>query len=346
MYHDSAFYKSTFQNFINMTHQKTVKEINNKLSELTHRFEKLSSSDEIHLIDVDILLEMMREIYLKTSLLKEPANTDEIMIIPASPMRIEQPDQPKSDFDFNPSPIPQIPEPEVSRENAPDPDWSEEEVPENNSPVFTEETQDEEAFQPETEKSEIETDYYHRETAQRQPEPIFPQPEIVKQEPELVQPKAEYIPHEPEVMQPPAPEPIEPHTPPPSSYHPPRPAQHQPDLFGSGSLSDKYKTEAPSLNDKITTGKPDHTLADKMNLVPISDIKSAIGINEKFQFINELFDGSPQLYNETIALLNNCAGADAAHEVFRDFQIRHNWDTDNKAFLKFREYMERRYLHS
>lgn len=345
-YHDSAFYKSTLPNFINMTHQETVKDINNKLSELTRQFEKLSSSDEIHLIDIDILLEMMRELYLKTSLLKEPVKTDEIIAVPALPISTEQHDQSDSDFDFNSTSTPKFPEPELSHEAEPEAEWPEEVAAEDNTPILSQESHYEEPSQSEIESPEIETAHPHQEITQSRPEPIYPQPEIVKQESQIVQPKAEYTPRESEIIHPPAPEPMEPTPQAPPSYYSPKPPVHQPDLFGSGSLSDKYKTEAPSINDKITTGKPDHTLADKMNLVPISDIKSAIGINEKFQFINELFDGSSQQYNEAIALLNSCTGSDSAHALFHDFQLRHNWDSENKVLLKFREYMERRHLNS
>ena len=350
MYHDSAFYKSTFQNFINMTHQKTVKEINNKLSELTHRFEKLSSSDEIHLIDVDILLEMMRELYLKTSHLKDPVKTEEITIAP-EPIHLVPPIpkvEAEREPDFVPPSILNIPESVSTHDEEMEVESLEEAVPEGNTPVFSQASLYDEEPEPETEKPEIETAHPQQEIEQRQPEVMFPQPKIVKQETEIVQPKVEYPPREPEVVQPPIPEPFKPPAPtaPPPSYYPPKPAVHQSDLFGSGSLSDKYKTGATSINDKVTTGKPDHTLADKMNLVPISDIKSAIGINEKFQFINELFDGSSQVYNESIALLNNCTGIDTARALFYDFQLRHKWENENKVFLKFKEYMERRYIHS
>lgn len=347
MYHDSAFYKSTLQNFINMTHQNTLKEINNKLSELTHRFEKISSSNEIHLIDVDILLEMMRELYLKTNLLKEPVKTDEITIAP-EPIRLVPPIpmiETEIEPDFVPHSIPNIPESVSTHELFMKVEPLEEADPKEDSPYFSQSNHYED-LPKSLETREIETAHPLREITQSQPEVLFPQPEIVNQEAEIVQPRAEYPPEEPEVVQPPIPEPFYPPVAPPPSYYPPKPAVHQSDLFGSGSLSDKYKTEAPSLNDKITTRKPDHTLADKMNLVPISDIKSAIGINEKFQFINELFDGSPQVYNEAIALLNNCTGSDSAHAVFRDFQARYNWDSENAVFLKFREYLERRYLNS
>ena len=148
MYHDSAFYKSTLQNFINMTHQNTLKEINNKLSELNHRFEKLSSSDEIHLIDVDILLDMMRELYVKTSLLKEPVKTEEIIAEPASthfatPIPMVQPEI-ASDF------APHTPEAVVSHEAAPEADWSEEAVPTERTPIFPQVSHYEEEHQPET----------------------------------------------------------------------------------------------------------------------------------------------------------------------------------------------------
>lgn len=341
-YHDSAFYKINFQNFINMAQQKIVQEINSKLSEINKQFKKIYASEEIHLIEVDIMLGMMREIYQKTNLLKEPAPEEEITGNPVHalytpPIPAVQPSAHEKAPETNPATTPNIPEVIASSETQPESEQSDKPASPEYKAVLPETRPEDEYHQPEITKPAMETPQPHQEMAPSQPEPVQPQPEMVRQETSIVQPEAEHYPKYTETVQPDAS--------PAQSYHTPKPPVHQPELFGNGSLSDKYKTETPSINDRKIEGKSDHTLADKINLTPISDIKSAIGINEKFQFINELFEGSAQLYNEAIALLNNCTGAEAARTLFHDYQIRNNWDPANKAFLRFREYVERRYLH-
>lgn len=116
------------------------------------------------------------------------------------------------------------------------------------------------------------------------------------------------------------------------------------DLFGTISLADKLKSDTPSLNDKITAGKNDRSLADRMQLKPISDLRAAIGLNEKFQFINELFEGSSERYTEAMHLLNSCTGSSQAELLFADLKSRYKWDDNNPVFKKLHEFIVRRYL--
>jgi len=46
------------------------------------------------------------------------------------------------------------------------------------------------------------------------------------------------------------------------------------------------------------------SLAEKLEKTPLSDLKSAIGLNRKFQFINTLFEGDSNAYDNAIQFLN------------------------------------------
>lgn len=116
------------------------------------------------------------------------------------------------------------------------------------------------------------------------------------------------------------------------------------DLFGTPSIADKLKTDTPSLNDRITTGRSDQTLADRIHLNPINDLKAAIGLNEKFQFINELFEGSAERYTEAINLMNSCGDAIEADRLYSDLKARYNWDEFNPAHIKLHDFVVRRYI--
>lgn len=129
-----------------------------------------------------------------------------------------------------------------------------------------------------------------------------------------------------------------------SGVTPEQPLQGPLDLFGTITIADKLKSEAPSLRDKITSGKHDQTLADRMQLKPISDLKSAIGLNDKFQFINELFEGSADRYSEAVNMLNHCSSGSEAGQLFADLKSRYNWDGKNPVFIKLQDFVNRRYL--
>jgi hypothetical protein len=123
-----------------------------------------------------------------------------------------------------------------------------------------------------------------------------------------------------------------------------QPLQGPLDLFGTLTIADKLKNEAPSLKDKITSGKHDQSLADRMQLKPINDLKTAIGLNDKFQFINELFEGSADRYNEAMNLLNSCSSGIEADQLFADLNARYDWNAQNPVFKKLKEFVTRRYL--
>ncbi len=116
------------------------------------------------------------------------------------------------------------------------------------------------------------------------------------------------------------------------------------DLFGGQTIADKLKSEAPSLNDRITQGRSDQSLAHKMQLKPITDLKTAIGINEKFQFVNDLFEGRIEMYNDAISKLNNCSSGIIAENILHDLKSSHNWKDETEAYDKLKTFITRRYI--
>ncbi len=115
------------------------------------------------------------------------------------------------------------------------------------------------------------------------------------------------------------------------------------DLFGE-TVADKIapetdKTVADSISEKII----EESVADVINKTIISDLKAAIGINEKFFFINELFDGNMKDYNETIDSLNGFNNKNEAIDYFNDLKSKNRWKDDNEAVMQLTELIDRRY---
>ena len=118
------------------------------------------------------------------------------------------------------------------------------------------------------------------------------------------------------------------------------------DLFSDNtpSIADKFKEEKATVNDKISEQKADNSIATKMQHQPISDIKKAIGINEKFLFINELFDGNMADYNEAIDHINaNCNNREEAESYIVFLKQNYSWDDARMSVSLFHNLIERRF---
>ena len=88
----------------------------------------------------------------------------------------------------------------------------------------------------------------------------------------------------------------------------------------------------------------DNSLANKLSKTKIKDLVNSIGLNEKFLFINELFEGNSTKFNEEIQVLNTQnTGADAM-QYFQQLQQKNNWEKDSKVYEKLKDLIERRYL--
>jgi len=73
-------------------------------------------------------------------------------------------------------------------------------------------------------------------------------------------------------------------------------------------------------------------------------IKMVIGINDKFEFINELFKGSAADYEASLQLLNNSENRELAVKAFNELQKKYNWQQDNETADRLLEMVERRFL--
>lgn len=98
-----------------------------------------------------------------------------------------------------------------------------------------------------------------------------------------------------------------------------------------------------SLHKKFASNASSKTLADKLHHKPIADLKSAIGINEKFLFVNQLFDGNLQHYSSSVEKINSTNDLHTAKQIAADLAGQLNWDDKNEHVKNFMELVERRF---
>ncbi len=96
-------------------------------------------------------------------------------------------------------------------------------------------------------------------------------------------------------------------------------------------------TSEKSLNDMISEKQKNaqNTLSNR----PVSSLKSSIGINDRFLFIRELFDGDGDLYTDTIKSLDKM---NSINEAVTFLKNNFKWKK-NETSLKFIDLVKRRF---
>jgi len=94
-----------------------------------------------------------------------------------------------------------------------------------------------------------------------------------------------------------------------------------------------------TLNDKLQASRGDN-LQLKVPKSKLIDIQSAIGINDQFLFIRELFDNNSEEYKAAIAYINT---HDDYDEILAHFNQEKQWDAEEPAVIQFSDIIKRKF---
>ncbi len=89
--------------------------------------------------------------------------------------------------------------------------------------------------------------------------------------------------------------------------------------------------------------KGDNTIAATVNPHAVEDLKMAIGINDKFLFINELFKGDPSVYNDAIDKLNTVGEIQAADHTIEAYRNEYGWADNSEAYHRLKKIVKSKY---
>lgn len=107
--------------------------------------------------------------------------------------------------------------------------------------------------------------------------------------------------------------------------------------------TEKEEVKDNSLNSSLQ--KPEVAdLASKFGQTPIHDLKKAISINKKFEFISQLFDGDHEGYTKSVHYLNGLNDKDEAMNFFNNLKKERGWDEENKRYIEFANLVNRRFM--
>jgi hypothetical protein len=115
--------------------------------------------------------------------------------------------------------------------------------------------------------------------------------------------------------------------------------------------------EEPEIEAPVAPAKPEvdevytinQKISDQMGktepaLLPITDLKSAITLNDKLLFVKDLFNGYSLAYSEAIDILNRFKGLEEADTFLKkNYATKNNWESKPQTAEKFYELLKRRY---
>ncbi len=107
-------------------------------------------------------------------------------------------------------------------------------------------------------------------------------------------------------------------------------------------INEIVNTENSSRNDNLKT--PVIELSNKLAEGPIKDLKKAIGINDRFLYINELFRGDEVMYERSIKTINSFSiWPEAEYWIRRELKTKLGWIDSDATVIQFDQLIKKRF---
>lgn len=109
-------------------------------------------------------------------------------------------------------------------------------------------------------------------------------------------------------------------------------------------LEQEEVNSLPDLNEQYVE-EEDKSLGEQLKKQPIADLVAAIGLNERYLYANELFEGDIDAFRTELGNLNNFNSKEEAHQYFNeDLAKKRGWDTEHEMVHALKVLLDRRYL--
>lgn len=105
-------------------------------------------------------------------------------------------------------------------------------------------------------------------------------------------------------------------------------------------IADQFKTTVKTIGE---SGNEFSKPVEQRLGGQISDLKTAIGLYEKFNFINDLFAGDSLAYERTIVQLNGMINFREADNYLNGVRAHYKWDAKSESVVRFMEVLSRKF---
>jgi len=111
---------------------------------------------------------------------------------------------------------------------------------------------------------------------------------------------------------------------------------------GVKEINEMVSMQSESLNDRLKQEKTE--VVEVLKHEPIKDLRKAIGINDRFVFINELFRGDEPMYERSIKTINSFhIYPEAEYWINRELVVKLGWDKESEIVRHFYQLVKRRF---
>jgi hypothetical protein len=112
-------------------------------------------------------------------------------------------------------------------------------------------------------------------------------------------------------------------------------------IQGQAIFADQFTGQSSSINEQLGTFKGEDDVTEIIKSKPIQNLKAAIGLNDRFLFIREIFNGNNEAYDHAIAKLEEArSAADAKAVIFSYTGI----SEENEAVKQLMDLVKRKHL--
>jgi hypothetical protein len=98
-------------------------------------------------------------------------------------------------------------------------------------------------------------------------------------------------------------------------------------------IADTFSHLPGSLNEQLGSMREDEDVSDILKTQPLTDLSDAIGVNDKFLFIREIFRGNSGSYEQAITKLNNAENIKDAKAIILSYTGKYEETEASKQLL-------------
>ena len=101
-----------------------------------------------------------------------------------------------------------------------------------------------------------------------------------------------------------------------------------------------YSKLSPFIN---KFGQVQNNVSSQFGVAKIDTLLGSFGLNERLQYINELFDGSSENFSEAVKILDNQSSLETSKTKVAEIAIINQWEVDSETVEEFIQKVVRRY---
>ena len=106
-------------------------------------------------------------------------------------------------------------------------------------------------------------------------------------------------------------------------------------------IAETLATPQTPVYEHISRTQSKKNIANTLLTTPVTDIEKAIGVNDRFLFIRELFNGDADSYDKSIKLINQATNF---NEAFVYLEQTFSWDFESELVKRLLDFLRRRYI--